>query len=97
VLKQLKYIDDLNQPLIKARVAKEIGENELFLCEIIVENVLQDLNYVEIASLLSGFVNQFKPRKVKYEHTLQEIEHDVDEVWSDNFKASARIIYNISK
>jgi superfamily II RNA helicase len=39
-MKNLNYIDDLNQPLIKARIAKELGENELFLCEIIVDNVL---------------------------------------------------------
>ena len=93
----MNYIDDLNQPLIKARVAKEIGENELFLCEIIVENILQDLDYIEIASVLSGFVNQFKPRKVKYDYLLEEFEMDIDEVWSDKFKVAAKKIYNISR
>jgi antiviral helicase SKI2 len=82
--------------LIKARIAKELGENELFLCEIIVDNVLQNLSYVEIASLLSGFVNQHKPRRQKFEGILDEIEVDVDEIWSEKFKSAAARVYDIS-
>lgn len=64
-MRKLNYLDEYNQSLIKARIAKELGENELYLCEIIVENILQNLSYSEIAALLSGFVNQYKPRKKK--------------------------------
>ena len=34
----------LNPGLIKARVARELSEGEIFLCEIIVDNVLSKLN-----------------------------------------------------
>lgn len=62
ILKLLNYIDQNNVPLIKARVAKEIG-GDIYLCEVLMENVLGELDPSEIAALLSGFVNQFKLKK----------------------------------
>lgn len=62
ILKLLNYIDQSNIPLIKARVAKEIG-GDIYLCEVLMENVLGELEPADIAALLSGFVNQFKLKK----------------------------------
>jgi len=62
ILKLLNYIDQNNVPLIKARVAKEIG-GDIYLCEVLMENVLGELEPEEISAILSGFVNQFKQKK----------------------------------
>ena len=60
VLKQLGYFDIANDnlPLVKARIAREIGmlDNVLYITEVFIENVLQDLEPEEIAALLSLFV-----------------------------------------
>ena len=39
--------------MIKARVARELSDNEIYLCEVLMENVLDDLEPNEIAALLS--------------------------------------------
>jgi superfamily II RNA helicase len=49
----LNYIDSEKVPLIKARIARELSENEIFLCEILMENVLDDLEPNELAAVLS--------------------------------------------
>ena len=62
ILKLLNYIDQNNIPLIKARVAKEIG-GDIYLCEALMENVMGELEPEDLAAILSGFVNQFKQKK----------------------------------
>lgn len=49
--------------MIKARIARELGEGEIYLCELIVDNIFSDLKPAEIAAILSGFVCQYKPRQ----------------------------------
>lgn len=73
VLRKFKYIDESNQPLIKASIARELGDQQIYLCELIVENIIGDLKPEEIAALLSGFVCQYKSRKQDKEHVLDDI------------------------
>ena len=49
-------------PLIKARVARELSDNEIYLCEVLMENVLDPLEPIEIAAVHSGFICQYKSR-----------------------------------
>ena len=49
----MNYIDKDKVPLIKARIARELSDNEIFLCEVLMENVLDDLEPNEIAAILS--------------------------------------------
>lgn len=43
-------------PLLKARVARELSDNEIYLCEVLMDNVLDNLEPNEIAAVLSGFI-----------------------------------------
>jgi len=49
----LNYIDKDKVPLIKARIARELSDNEIYLCEVLMENVLDDLEPSELAAVLS--------------------------------------------
>ncbi len=40
-------------PLLKARVARELSDNEIYLCEVLMDNVLDNLEPNEIAAVLS--------------------------------------------
>lgn len=53
ILEKLEYIDKDKVPLIKARIARELSDNEIYLCEVLMENVLDNLESNEIAALLS--------------------------------------------
>jgi len=53
ILQKLNYIDKDKFPLIKARIARELSDNEIFLCEVLMENVLDDLEPNELAAVLS--------------------------------------------
>lgn len=61
VLKELNYIDENNLPLLKARVARELGD--IYICELLINNIMNNLEPAEIAGLLAGFVNQFKSKE----------------------------------
>jgi superfamily II RNA helicase len=39
--------------LLKARVARELSDNEIYLCEVLMDNVLDNLEPNEIAAVLS--------------------------------------------
>ena len=47
--------------MIKARIARELSDNEIFLCEVLMENVLDDLEPIELAAVLSVFTLYLKP------------------------------------
>jgi superfamily II RNA helicase len=49
---------------LKGRIAKEV---DIFISQLIVEAVLDPLDYAELAALLSAFVCDFKPRPGKGE------------------------------
>ena len=56
--------------MIKARIARELSDNEIFLCEVLMENVLDDLEPIELAAVLSvftlylkGFICQYRNKK----------------------------------
>ncbi|KRX03094.1 P-loop containing nucleoside triphosphate hydrolase [Pseudocohnilembus persalinus] len=86
VLKHLKYIDDSNQPLIKASIGRELGDKSIYMCELIVENIIGDLKPEEIAALLSGFVCQYKPRKgYDKKHLLDYINKEEDDFDEEQF------------
>uniref|UniRef100_A0A1A9VM29 Helicase SKI2W n=1 Tax=Glossina austeni TaxID=7395 RepID=A0A1A9VM29_GLOAU len=56
VLRALRYIDELDEVTLKGKVACEMGRNELFITELILCNMFNDLEPAEIAALLSGLV-----------------------------------------
>jgi len=59
ILEKLEYIDKDKVPLIKARIARELSDNEIYLCEVLMENVLDNLESNEIAALLSVILEPF--------------------------------------
>jgi antiviral helicase SKI2 len=59
-LKKLRLIDEKNFVLLKGKVALEISVLELFLTEIIIENVFSNMSSNEIVALLSSVVYQGK-------------------------------------
>lgn len=71
-MKNLNYFDPKYEslPLVKAKIAREIGmmENILYVTEIFIENIIEDLDPLEIAAFLSLFVCQVrKPRNQQVE------------------------------
>ncbi|KTW31200.1 SKI complex RNA helicase subunit SKI2 [Pneumocystis jirovecii RU7] len=65
VLKELNYIDDNLNVLLKGRVACEINSaHELVLTELILENTLAEFESEEIVALLSAFVFEEKTESV---------------------------------
>jgi len=80
---------------MKARVGRELGSSDIFLCEVIMENILIDLSPEEVAALLSvikkifilnmkGFVCQVKKTELDFNDllpdTLKEAMDRVDEI-----------------
>lgn len=60
VLKKLGYIENNNTVTLKGRVACEMGNHELMVTELVLENVFADSPVEIIASLLSSMVFQQK-------------------------------------
>ena len=56
VLAKLNYVDHNQLPLMKAKIAKEMPDNDVYMCEVLLDNILDSLTEPEIAALLSGFV-----------------------------------------
>lgn len=54
----------VNTLTLKGRIAKEV---DIFISQLIVEAILDPLDFAEIAALLSAFVCDFKPRPGKDE------------------------------
>ena len=52
---------------LKGRIAKEV---DIFISQLIVEAVLDPLDFAELAALLSAFVCDFKPRPGRDEPAL---------------------------
>lgn len=67
VLRELNYIDEHDNVILKGRVACGMGTNELIISELVFRNVFTDKNPAEIAALLSCFVFQ---ARTQVEHTL---------------------------
>ena len=49
----------VNTLTLKGRIAKEV---DIYVAEVIVEAILDDLDYPEVAALMSAFVCDYKPR-----------------------------------
>lgn len=62
VLRELNYIDEQDNVILKGRVACCMGTNELIISELVFRNVFTDKSPAEIAALLSCFVFQAKTR-----------------------------------
>ncbi|XP_075148294.1 superkiller complex helicase subunit twister [Haematobia irritans] len=85
VLRELKYIDDLDEVTLKGKVACEMGQNELLVTELILCNMFNNLEPAEIAALLSSLVFQAKiqgepviPEKLKkYVKEFEEINDNI--------------------
>ncbi|GBP54351.1 Helicase SKI2W [Eumeta japonica] len=58
VLRELNYIDEKDNVILKGRVACSMGTNELIISELVFRNVFTDKTPAEIAALLSCFVFQ---------------------------------------
>ena len=71
VLKKLRLIDDRNFVLLKGKVALEISMSELFITELIIENVFSQMQPCEIVSLLSAIVYQQKSSQSEDENCLR--------------------------
>ncbi|RXG73628.1 Helicase SKI2W [Armadillidium vulgare] len=60
VLRQLKYIDEKSTVTLKGRVACEIGNHELMVTELLLDNIFTPKPIEEITALLSSLVFQQK-------------------------------------
>ncbi|OXU24095.1 hypothetical protein TSAR_004469 [Trichomalopsis sarcophagae] len=60
VLKELDYIDREDRVTLKGRVALEMGTCEIFLTELVLDNVLTNWQPEEIAAMMSSLVFQHK-------------------------------------
>lgn len=76
VLKLMKFVSD-ESILLKGRIAREV---DIYVAEILIEAVLNPLDPMELAGLLSGFVNQyrFQDRKNRDRHLKQSPKHPKD-------------------
>ncbi|XP_050354074.1 helicase SKI2W [Nymphalis io] len=83
VLRELNYIDDQDNVILKGRVACCMGTNELIISELVFRNVFTDKNPAEIAALLSCFVFQAKTR--------------VDQVLTEKLAAGVKAIEKIDE
>ncbi|CAH2247454.1 jg27952 [Pararge aegeria aegeria] len=83
VLRELNYIDEHDNVIIKGRVACGMGTNELIISELVFRNVFTDKDPAEIAALLSCFVFQAKTR--------------VDQVLTDKLAAGVAAIQAIDE
>lgn len=61
VLEEFKFVND-NTLTLKGRVAREV---DIYVAQVMVEGVLDSLNFAEIAALMSAFVCDYKPRPAK--------------------------------
>ncbi|KAL4715896.1 hypothetical protein ACJJTC_013196 [Scirpophaga incertulas] len=85
VLKELNYIDEQDNVILKGRVACGMGTNELIISELVFRNVFTDKSPAEIAALLSCFVfqarTQIEPQLVgKLAEGVKAIEQIDDEI-----------------
>jgi len=55
---------------VKARVGRELGSSDVFLCEVIMDNLLDTLTPEEIPALLSAFVCQVKQDETDFGDSL---------------------------
>lgn len=64
VLREFKYINDNNIPQLKTRVARELGggSENIYISEMIMENILEPLDPPEIVALVSIFVAHGRSR-----------------------------------
>lgn len=64
VLREFKYINDNNIPQLKTRVARELGggSENIFIAEMIMENVMDGLPPEQIVPLVSVFVAHGRSR-----------------------------------
>jgi len=58
ILRKLDYVNEQNIPMLKTRIARELGggDENIYLVELIVENTLNNLESAEIVALISIFV-----------------------------------------
>lgn len=77
ILKQFEYIDTNNLPLLKARLGRELGS--LYLTEVFVNNVLENLDPPEIAAYCSMFVQGAKAEGFYDDEDLPDNLHEAIE------------------
>ncbi|XP_014209081.1 helicase SKI2W [Copidosoma floridanum] len=83
VLRELKYIDHEDRVTLKGRVALEMGTYEIFLTELVLDNVLTNWQPEEIAAALSSLVFQKSNNEPKEEEIprLNELRDKMLEVY----------------
>lgn len=64
ILRKLEYVNEQNIPMLKTRIARELGggDENIYLVELIVENIMNNLEPAEIVSLVSIFVGHGRSR-----------------------------------
>jgi len=80
VLRELKYIDESDNILLKGRVASKMGNHEVMITELVFHNVLTDRPPAEIAALLSALV--FPQKTNESEEAYGKLNEAVKEVKS---------------
>lgn len=63
MLEEFRFIKD-DSLTLKGRIAREV---DIYAAQVIVEGILDPLNFAEITALMSAFVCDFKPRPPKGE------------------------------
>lgn len=89
ILKKLNYINSQGLPEIKTRVARELGggAENIYLCELIHENIMEPLEPAEIVALISVFVGHGRSKNepnidyMDIPETLKEAVSQVKEIF----------------
>jgi superfamily II RNA helicase len=89
ILKTLEYVNEQNIPMLKTRIARELGggAENIFLVELIVENILDPLEPAEIVALVSVFVGTGRSKNepdidmMEIPETLRTSIHQVKEIF----------------
>lgn len=91
LLEEYKFVKD-NSLTLKGRVAREV---DIYVAQLIVEAVLDPLNFAEIAALMSAFVCDFKPRIFKGEDVNPFSPFSKDDTYTEALETAIQKTHNI--
>lgn len=91
LLEEYRFVKD-NSLTLKGRVAREV---DIYVAQVIVEAVLDPLNYAEIAALMSAFVCDFKPRLYKGEDTNPFSPFSKEDTYTDALETAIQKTHHI--
>lgn len=91
VLEEFRFVNE-NTLTLKGRVAREV---DIYVAQLMVEGVLDGLNFVEIAALMSAFVCDYKPRPAKGDDINMYSPFSKDDTYTESLETALQRTYQI--